>query len=806
MKLREYQQRAIDDLYKWFNEKNKGNPCLVLPTGSGKSHIVAALCKDALHSWPETRVLMLTHVKELISQNAEKMMQHWPGAPLGIYSSSLRMKQLGEPITFAGIQSVRNKAEQIGHIDLVIIDECFVKGTQISTPNGYIDIDKVRCGDIVYNQCGVGVVEATSCKTTNDLYKLELSNGKTIQCTENHKFFTNRGWVEAKALENGEDLFSIESMRSLWKQVQTLDKDCRWEDKISSTRTSLEQAKFLLNKVCKEITSDCIDITSKTKDKQEAKGIETQAYKSWRERAIAIFATISITSRIGRWLDCGVSNKDTCRASKWNISELLQSRYRESKAYDSNRIGWWKSRNYSFSRKRFKENRISNKIRLVSVSCEKRESPTLVFNIQVSGHPSYFANDVAVHNCHLVSHKNEGGYRLLLSELLAINPLLRVIGLTATPYRLGHGLITDEPALFDELINPVSIEQLIEQGFLSPLRSKITSIKLDTSQVHKRGGEFIESELHAAVDNDQTNQEVVQEVIKLAQDRKAWLFFCSGVEHAFHIRDILIDNGVIAECITGETKQKERAQIIEDFKTGKIQALTNANVLTTGFDYPDIDLIAMLRPTMSASLYVQMAGRGMRPKSHTDHCLVLDFAGVVEAHGPITNITPPNKKGEGTGEAPVKICDECGEIVYISVTVCPACGEPFPLPEKPKLSLRDDDIMGIEGTEIEVTSWIWRKHISKASGKEMLAVTYYGALSDPPVTEYLCVTHDGYAGSKARQLLQEIFFKSGTYNDDFSSLDYIAIDLQELGQHPSSIEFIREGRFNKVLTRSWSDV
>ena len=531
MKLREYQQRAIDDLYKWFNAKNKGNPCLVLPTGSGKSHIVAALCKDALHSWPETRVLMLTHVKELISQNAEKMMQHWPGAPLGIYSSSLRMKQLGEPITFAGIQSVRNKAEQIGHIDLVIIDEC-----------------------------------------------------------------------------------------------------------------------------------------------------------------------------------------------------------------------------------------------------------------------------------HLVSHKNEGGYRALLNDLLAINPSLRVIGLTATPFRLGHGLITDKPALFDALIDPVSIEQLIFKGFLSTLRSKTTSTKLDTSQVHKRGGEFIESELHAAVDNDQTNNEVVQEVIRLAQTRKAWLFFCSGVDHARHIRDILIDNGVIAECITGETKQKERAQIIEDFKTGKIQALTNANVLTTGFDYPDIDLIAMLRPTMSASLYVQMAGRGMRPKSHTDHCLVLDFAGVVEAHGPITNITPPNKKGEGTGEAPVKICDECGEIVYISVTVCPACGEPFPLPEKPKLSLRDDDIMGIEGTEIEVTSWIWRKHISKASGKEMLAVTYYGALSDPPVTEYLCVTHDGYAGSKARQLLQEIFFKSGTYNDDFSSLDYIAIDLQELGQHPSSIEFIREGRFNKVLTRSWSDV
>ena len=97
---------------------------MVLPTGSGKSHIVAALCKDAIQSWPETRVLMLTHVKELIEQNAEKMRQHWPGAPMGIYSASIGKKELGEPITFAGIQSIREKASQVGHVDLVIVDEC----------------------------------------------------------------------------------------------------------------------------------------------------------------------------------------------------------------------------------------------------------------------------------------------------------------------------------------------------------------------------------------------------------------------------------------------------------------------------------------------------------------------------------------------------------------------------------------------------------------------------------------------------------------------------------------------------------
>ena len=132
--LRDYQQRSIDMLYSWI-ENNKGHPCVVMPTGSGKSHVIAALCKDALQTWPETRILMLTHVKELIEQNAEKMRLHWPGAPLGIYSASVGKRQLGEPITFAGIQSVRDKAKQIG---------TFLKtadGYKVTEQEGFVAID-----------------------------------------------------------------------------------------------------------------------------------------------------------------------------------------------------------------------------------------------------------------------------------------------------------------------------------------------------------------------------------------------------------------------------------------------------------------------------------------------------------------------------------------------------------------------------------------------------------------------------------------------------------------------------------------
>lgn len=527
--LRPYQQRAIDHLYEWMRN-NTGNPCLVLPTGSGKSHIVAALCKDAVQNWPETKILMLTHMKELIEQNAEKMREHWRGAPMGIYSAGIGKRQLGEPITFAGIQSIRGKASRVGHVDLCIIDEC-----------------------------------------------------------------------------------------------------------------------------------------------------------------------------------------------------------------------------------------------------------------------------------HLVNHKELGVYRTFLDELLTINPSMRVIGLTATPYRLGHGLITEKPAIFDDLLEPVSIEELIQKGFLATLRSKVTGTNYDLSGVHKRGGEFIESELQAAVDTDENNASVVREVIALAGDRKSWLFFCTGVHHAHAVAEAIRGEGISAACVTGETPKAEREQILADFKAGKIQALTNANVLTTGFDAPNIDLIAMLRPTMSASLYVQMAGRGMRLKQHTDHCLVLDFAGVVQTHGPIVAVQPPKRKGEegrGGGEAPVKVCDNCDELVAISAKECPACGTAFPEPEKKVLKLHNDDIMGTTGFDMDVTSWAWRKHTSKMSGKDMLCVAYYGALSDPVVTEYLTVTHDGYAGQRAVTQLVKMAQKAGASFEGVDLLEDWADRLNK-SKPPSHISYKKDGAYYRVLTRDW---
>ena len=173
----------------------------------------------------------------------------------------------------------------------------------------------------------------------------------------------------------------------------------------------------------------------------------------------------------------------------------------------------------------------------------------------------------------------------------------------------------------------------MDDGYLARLCSKHTGMTIDAGSVHKRGGEYIESELQALVDTDLNTQQAVEETIARAADRKAWLFFCAGVEHAEHVRDSLAAHGIQAACITGKTPKAEREDIIKRFRAGEIRALTNANILTTGFDYPDIDLIVMLRPTMSPGLYMQMAGRGLRIKSHGGDCMVLDFAGNVATHG-----------------------------------------------------------------------------------------------------------------------------------------------------------------------------
>ena len=546
--LRDYQKQAIIKTYQWLS-KNEGNPCIVAPTGSGKAWICAGLCEDVLHNWPGKKILVLSHVKELLVQDAEKILQVWPEAPIGIYSAGLGTKEMNT-ITVAGIQSIWKKGKELGHIDLVIVDEA-----------------------------------------------------------------------------------------------------------------------------------------------------------------------------------------------------------------------------------------------------------------------------------HLIQNQDQGMYRTLLSDLEDINPKMRVIGLTATPYRLGQGLLTEgDDAIFDALIESVTIDDLVRRGFLAKLTSTFTDMKINVEGVKKVQGDFEKQELEERVNNISNNARIVQETIKRAGDRRAWLIFCVSVSHAEALRDEFLAHGIEAATITGKTSSAERERIFNDFKAGKIKALTNVGVATTGFDYPDIDVIVMARPTLSPGLFVQMSGRGMRVKSpgHYKDCLVLDFAGNIERHGPLTKIIPPRRtipknkrvQQENLGEM-FKLCPKCKKAVLRRARECPNCGHQFR--ELTELNTTQDIMGGSDGEaegvqerqdtglkRMKVRSWNWKVLYTKRDKIPMIRVDFYGEdLNQGPKQLFLMFFHGGELSQKAyrnlKKLLRGVRLPGSNEIRGARELYILAQAIEKNYEPPAWIEYKENYNYSIIL-------
>lgn len=316
---------------------------------------------------------------------------------------------------------------------------------------------------------------------------------------------------------------------------------------------------------------------------------------------------------------------------------------------------------------------------------QKRKDQITVAGIQsVHRLPAKFGTTdlCIIDEAHLVPRKSDTMYRRFLDALLEYNPKMKVIGLTATHYRMDSGLLTDgEGRIFTDIAYEADVGVLIKDGWLCPLVAKNGSTKADLTGVHTRGGEFVEKELQDAMDKAHLIEGALNEVATYAADRNHILGFCAGVEHAKHCAELAMARGWTATYVSGDMTSTERDRIIGQFKSGQIRFLFNANLLTTGFDAPHIDCIIMLRPTKSTGLYVQIMGRGLRKHPSKETTLVLDFAGNVERHGPIDQIRV-KRKGAGTGEgvsvAPVKECPSCHELLPTMVMQCPGCGHEFP--------------------------------------------------------------------------------------------------------------------------------
>ncbi|MEZ9154564.1 DEAD/DEAH box helicase [Vibrio sp. 10N.286.49.E11] len=387
---------------------------------------------------------------------------------------------------------------------------------------------------------------------------------------------------------------------------------------------------------------------------------------------------------------------------------------------------------------------------------------------------------LVIDECHRVPDEKTSSYQKVITHLHENNSGIKVLGLTATPYRLGMGWIyqyhtrgqvrSDEPRFFRDCIFELPIRYLLDEGFLTPARIiDAPVLSYDFSQLKPAStGRYKEAELDMVIEQSKrATPQIVDQIIHLAQDKLGIMVFAATVRHAQEILGLLPEGE--ASIVIGDTPTLERDQIISDFKERKIKFLVNVSVLTTGFDAPHVDLIAILRPTESISLYQQIVGRGLRLSPGKKECLVLDYAGnsydlyqpevgdpKPDSDSEIITIPCPacgfnnnfwgkldsngfllehfGRKCQGyftdedTGEREhcnyrfrAKYCGECGADNDIAARICHECDATLVDPDKKlKEALNLKDALVFECLEMDLNV------LKDEKGKSQLKVTYRG--------------------------------------------------------------------------------
>ena len=363
---------------------------------------------------------------------------------------------------------------------------------------------------------------------------------------------------------------------------------------------------------------------------------------------------------------------------------------------------------------------------------------------------------VIVDEAHLIPPEGEGMYRQFLADARVVNPHVRVIGLTATPFRMKTGPICEPDNILNEVCYEIGVRELIVQGFLSGLRTKAGSGTIDTRGLHVRAGEFVASEVEDLMDEQSLVEGACAEIVEHTKDRNAVLIFSSGIRHGQHIVEVMRDrHGVECGFVSGDTPSGVRAAILDRFRTGELRYLCNVNVLTTGFDAPHIDCVALVRPTMSPGLYYQMVGRGFRLSPGKGDCLVLDFGGNVLRHGPVDAIRLA-EDDRGEGDAPAKECPACQALIAAGYQVCPECGHEFPERGRGKheAEASTEGILSGQASRDEhrVSETTFHVHMKRGDPSAPLTMRVeYRCGFNTYFREWVCFDHTGYARAKAEQ-------------------------------------------------------
>lgn len=434
------------------------------------------------------------------------------------------------------------------------------------------------------------------------------------------------------------------------------------------------------------------------------------------------------------------------------------------------------------------------------------QAPILIAGIQsIASHAHKMSPPpeiVLVDECHLIPRNESTRYLSTIKLLTQMYPHLRVVGLSATPYRLDSGwLHHGDGAIFDRIVYDVPVQSLIDQGYLCHVTTKAPPVKIEANGVRHSGREYVAGELEQHVLDSGTTPAAVADMIERARDRKKWLVFACGIKHAMEIKSLLESAGIASGIITGETPKAERDRIIEDFKGGTLsplRALVNIQVLTVGFNVPAIDFIALMRPTESAGLYVQCVGRGMRVAPGKDDCLVADYAGLTIRHGPIDAVDPSRTPFDGDGVAPAKECPECQTIIHAAIRVCPVCGYTFPVNDI-KINQRPAEApilkAQIEPEEISVSYTDYSVH-KKEGKKDSVRIMYSHGLGT--VSEWVFPEANTQWGNfYYRKFCKELGLSEPypVNADDFTARPDLRMAVK--------IWTIPEGKFDRVKRHEW---
>lgn len=389
--------------------------------------------------------------------------------------------------------------------------------------------------------------------------------------------------------------------------------------------------------------------------------------------------------------------------------------------------------------------------------------PIITASIQSVYKKSYLLGHrdlVFIDEAHLLQPGMMGMYGKLLSELLEINPRMKICGFTATDYRADSGALTGaEDSLFNDVIIEIPIQELLDEGYLTPpigkgqlVQADMKGVKIDSGtqdfnmqQMASRFGtdEFIK----AALDND----------MPFLEGRKSIAIFCPTVEIAEKVAAELCARGINCESLDGEAKKDVRRDTLERFRSYQLRALASVGVMTTGTDIPNIDCLILWRAMAGSGLYKQIFGRGFRVMYAPGHdletregrldaikygpkpnFLILDHGGNLERHGAITHVSRPEPREKGERRklepAKVRICEACRTAWPLEVTICGLCETVLVNARDATASLSVEasnaDVMGTPFSRGEVAQWFnvddvkYSRHI-KAGKPDSLKVTYY---------------------------------------------------------------------------------